>query len=418
MRLLLIDDDRVQIARFSHEIRAEWPQADLVQYSPSQRGPLAANFLAQGFSAVLLAQQWPGGDGLKWLYDLAERPGFAPVIFIVDRVEGPAGLAARDAGAFAVFGTQRFNEQRLIKVVTEAAAQQLESLGAWHKSLAALDAQNFAGAHLRRYRRIEHLAKGSVSDLFLAESEVAGSLVVLKVTRAVRKDSGVDQSMQRFLQEFEIVKDLRHPNIVRIYDLGITDNYLYIVMEYFARGDLRKRMTKGLTITECLTYARDLALALQAIHSAGILHRDLKPGNVMLRDDDTVALIDFGLAKARALELEITDTGLIFGTPHYMSPEQGHGKPIDERSDLYSLGVILYEMVAGKKPYDADNPMAILYCHAKSPIPQLPAASAAVQPVVDALLAKSADDRPSSGAAAAELISVVLESLAAAEQTG
>ncbi|HPF27896.1 MAG TPA: serine/threonine-protein kinase [Steroidobacteraceae bacterium] len=416
MRLLLIDDDRDEIERLRAQIVVQWPNAQVDEYSPSLRGPLAAGFLAQGYSAVLLAHSWQGGEGLEWLYDLAARPGFAPIVFVVDRVDGPAGLAARDAGAFAVFGMQRFNEDRLIKALIEAAAHQHNAMQAWHKSLAALDAQNFAGANLRRYRRIEHLAKGSVSDLFLAESEAAGSLVVLKVTRAVRKASGIDQSMQRFLQEFEILRDVDHPNVVQIFDLGITDDHLYIVMEYFARGDLRKRMQQGLTIRECLVYARDLARALQAIHSAGILHRDLKPGNVMLRDDGSVALIDFGLAKARALELEITDSGLIFGTPHYMSPEQGHGRSIDERSDLYSLGVMLYEMVAGQKPYDADNPMAILYCHAKSPIPQLPEAARAVQPVVDALLAKSADDRPASGNAAAELIEVVLEALADAER--
>ena len=131
-------------------------------------------------------------------------------------------------------------------------------------------------------------------------------------------------------------------------------------------------MSEGLTARQSLAYARDLAYALQAIHEVGIFHRDLKPGNVMLRDDGSIALIDFGLAKHVALKMEVTDKGLIFGTPHYMSPEQGHGKEIDARSDLYALGVMLYEMLTGKKPFDADNHMAILVHHAKAPIPRLP----------------------------------------------
>ena len=100
-----------------------------------------------------------------------------------------------------------------------------------------------------------------------------------------------------------------------------------------------------------------------------MLHRDLKPGNVMLREDGSVALIDFGLSKDAAMDLDLTDRGLIFGTPHYMSPEQGHGEPIDERTDLYSLGVIVFEMLARAKPFADDNPMNIIYKHRHAPIP-------------------------------------------------
>jgi serine/threonine protein kinase len=236
-------------------------------------------------------------------------------------------------------------------------------------------------------------------------------VVVLKVTPAIRKESGVDQSMERFLQEFEILRDVAHPNIVRIYDLGVTDDHLFLAMEHFARGDLRKRMSEGLTARQSLTMGRDLAYALEAIHEVGIFHRDMKPGNVMLRDDGSIALIDFGLAKHVALKMEVTDKGLIFGTPHYMSPEQGHGKPIDGRSDLYALGVMLYEMLTGKKPFDAENHMAILVHHAKAPIPRLPERLATLQPVIDLLMAKDPDDRPSNASDAARLIDGALKAM-------
>jgi serine/threonine-protein kinase PpkA len=129
----------------------------------------------------------------------------------------------------------------------------------------------------------------------------------------------------------------------------------------------------------------------------------------MLREDGSIALIDFGLSKDAALALDLTDTGAIFGTPHYMSPEQGHAEAVDERSDLYSLGVILFEMLTGEKPYRADNPMAIVYKHRKEPIPQLPPQFAAVQPLLERLLAKAPADRFAGALQAAEALQSTLE---------
>jgi serine/threonine protein kinase len=238
---------------------------------------------------------------------------------------------------------------------------------------------------------------------------LASVLVALKVTPSQRDDSGIDQSFERFLQEYEIAERIQHPNIVRLHELGIADDHAYLAMEYFPLGDLRRRMKTGLAPAESLRYAVQLAHVLSAIHEAGILHRDLKPGNVMLRTEDQLALIDFGMAKQAALQMELTDKGLIFGTPHYMSPEQGHGQPLDARSDLYSLGVVLYEMLTGEKPYRADNPMTVLYMHRNAPIPRLPPQLAALQPLLDQLLAKEADDRFAGAIEAAHTIEAVRE---------
>jgi serine/threonine protein kinase/CheY-like chemotaxis protein len=401
---MLIDDDPRYRTLLRHHISCAWPDIDLVSYNPRVRGPITPGFLAQGFSVVLLDHGWKGVSGLDWLRDLTGREGFAPVIFLSEKDESPDAIEARSCGAFEVLGKDKIKHTKLNDAIKRAADEQAKAQSRWRMSAGAKMAQDFAGCRLKAYRRVDHIAKGSVSDLFLAESAELGDVVVLKVTPAIRKESGVDQSMERFLQEFEILRGVHHPNIVRIYDLGVTDDHLYLAMEHFARGDLRKRMSEGLTARQSLGYARDLAYALEAIHEVGIFHRDLKPGNVMLRDDGSIALIDFGLAKHVALKLEVTDKGLIFGTPHYMSPEQGHGKPIDGRSDIYALGVMLYEMLTGKKPFDADNHMAILVHHAKAPIPRLPERLAQLQPVIDLLMAKDPDDRPHDAALAARLI--------------
>jgi serine/threonine protein kinase/CheY-like chemotaxis protein len=411
MRLLLIDDDPRYRTLLRHHISCAWPDIDLVSYNPRVRGPLTPGFLAQGFSAVLLDHAWKGGSGLDWLRDFHRRDGFAPVIFLAEDDESPDAIEARASGAFEVLGKAKIKHTKLNDAIKRAADEQAKAQSRWRMSPEAKLAQDFAGARLKAYRRIDHIARGSVSDLFLAESADLGDVVVLKVTPAVRKETGVDQSMERFLQEFEILRGVQHPNIVRIYDLGVTDDHLYLAMEHFARGDLRKRMSEGLTARQSLTYARDLAYALEAIHEVGVFHRDLKPGNVMLRDDGSIALIDFGLSKHVALKMEVTDKGLIFGTPHYMSPEQGHGKPIDGRSDVYALGVMLYEMLTGKKPFDAENHMTILVHHAKAPIPKLPERLASVQFIIDKLMAKEPADRPADSTAAARLIGDALASL-------
>ena len=141
-------------------------------------------------------------------------------------------------------------------------------------------------------------------------------------------DQPID-AFRRFLQEYEIAQRIASPAVVQLYDLGVSDEHAWLVMEYFAHGDLRRRMRARLTPRQALQFAAAIARALAAVHAAGVLHRDLKPGNVMLRGDGSIALIDFGMSKDAALALDITETGTIFGTPHYMSPEQGHAEALD-----------------------------------------------------------------------------------------
>ena len=220
----------------------------------------------------------------------------------------------------------------------------------------------------------------------ISPSRRTGRALALKVLRHV-PDVGGGRLFDRFLQEYEVIARVRHANVVRIFDLGVADDHAYIAMEYLAAGSLGERLQKALAPETAAEYLRQIAGALAAIHEAGILHRDLKPANIMFRSDASLALIDFGLAKQMRLHAAITGTGQIFGTPYYMSPEQGHAEPTDERSDLYSLGCILYEMLTGDRPFTATSPMGVIYRHAHAPRPRVSRALTHFQPVLDRLLA-------------------------------
>ncbi len=394
MRLLLIAHDARLRALIRRHVGTTWAEAQFTSHDPATNGPLSPEFLAQGFDAVVLGSAWPeGGQGIEWLQDLGTRPGFAPVVYIAGREDPLEARRARFFGAFAVFAAEDVPRASFTDALREASLTQQRALARWRMTPAAVEARQFGSVTIPGYRNVRRLAAGSVSQLFVAESEKAGSLVVVKVTPSIRDQSGIDQSFERFLQEYEIARRLHHPNIVRCHELGVTDDHAYLAMEYFPDGDLRRRLRQGVDAEQALALAIQVSRALQALHRSGALHRDLKPGNILMRGRQQVALSDFGLAKHLSVQFEITDPGLIFGTPHYMSPEQGHGEPVDERTDIYSLGVILFEMLTGERPFTDPNPMAIVFKHRHAPIPRLPERLQRLQPLVDRLLAKKQEDR-------------------------
>jgi serine/threonine protein kinase len=164
-------------------------------------------------------------------------------------------------------------------------------------------------------------------------------------------------------------------------------------MEYFPCGDLKARLQNPLSASEAIAFLKEVARSLKVVHEAGIIHRDLKPPNVMLRDDGSVVLIDFGLARSLLSGDGSTRTGVLRGSPYYMSPEQAQGESLDARTDLYSLGVILYEMLAGRKPYLGASAIDVLQQHVMAPVPELPAQHLSYQPLLERLMSKSRDQR-------------------------
>jgi class 3 adenylate cyclase len=262
-----------------------------------------------------------------------------------------------------------------------------------------------APVNIPGFRLIRRLGQGGMSRAFLAEVEPTGALRVLKVLNIA--EGGYDL-LQRFLQEYELISQIHHANVAAIFDRGQTDSHAFIVMEYLAGGELRQRLTGALAAREALGYARQIAQALVAIHARGIVHRDLKPDNIMLREDGTLVLADFGIAKDLSRTLDRTRHGEALGTPYYLSPEQAQGGKVDARTDLYSLGVMLFEMLAGDKPYHAEDGPSLLRKHVQAPVPQLPALLARYQPLIDRLMAKRQDDRYASAAEALQAIEVAI----------
>jgi serine/threonine protein kinase len=195
------------------------------------------------------------------------------------------------------------------------------------------------------------------------------------------------------MQEFALLAQVKHPNIAKIHRQDFAAGYAYIAMEHLSRGDLRARIAEGVSTTDAISYIRQTAAALGAIHGVGIVHRDLKPDNLMLRADGSLALTDFGVAKHVAILITETAHDEVVGTPYYLSPEQAMGQPVDQRCDLYSLGIVFYELLTGQKPYRAKNVEELLNLHVNGPVPLLKPPHDHLQPVLDRLMAKDRDQR-------------------------
>lgn len=241
------------------------------------------------------------------------------------------------------------------------------------------------------YKLDRVLGKGGMATVYLAIQEIFEREVALKVMDTTLAE---DPSFgQRFLREAKIVSQLVHPNIITVFDVGVHHNFYYLSMEYIAGPDL-KRGRQSLTLRQKLSVIRDVAEALAYAAQKGIVHRDIKSENILLRQPSGQAvLMDFGIARAAESDLSMTQTGAALGTPHYMSPEQARGDPVDQRSDLYSLGVVFYFLLMGTVPYRGDSAVSVGIKHLTEPLPLLPKALQALQHFIDRLMAKDPAQR-------------------------
>ena len=238
---------------------------------------------------------------------------------------------------------------------------------------------------------VHHLiGKGGMASVYLATQESLNRQVAIKVLA----DFGDPSAEERFFTEARTVAALSHPHIITVYDVAhLKDGRPYISMEYLAGGDLDRLKGQAVEVRYALELIRQVAKGLDTVHKKDIIHRDIKPANILFREDGTVALSDFGIAKDLSVDTELTQAGISVGSPSYSSPEQIYGKRIDQRSDIYSLGVVLLELLQGNNLYKGGNYAETVINHTERSIPGLSALENQHQILLGKMLAKLPEQR-------------------------
>ena len=256
------------------------------------------------------------------------------------------------------------------------------------------------------YRIIRPLSESRRANVYLAEQTSLQRTIALKIlNRDVSQDEG---SRRKVIDEGKSAARLTHPNLLGVFDIGESDGYHYIATEYVSGGTLRDKLNQGpISLVDALTITRDLASGLAFLHSSGFLHRDIKPTNILFREDGMAVLGESGVS--RAIGANTPEPDVAFGSPHYMSPERAQAMPSDGRSDLYSLGVVLWEILTGSPPFDDEDPFTVAIQHISSPIPKLTGPIAGLQPLIDRLMAKLPEHRLAN---ASQLVNALDQNLA------
>jgi tRNA A-37 threonylcarbamoyl transferase component Bud32 len=397
MRLLLIEDSDAGGSSILRQLQEALPEAEVEQWAPKERGKPPKDFDWKRYDALLLSDTPGGEDGIKWLREFRKPP---PTLILADAGGEILAVRAIKAGASDFLLKTELTGERLGLAVQAAlldavragkAGDTLTRLQPLDASLIGRPAKKDA-VRIPGYEVQRKIGEGGMAQVYLAESQKLRAQVVLKVLDA--KLLADDDFLQRFARECRIISKLQNEHVVAIYDHGVNDDCAFLAMEYFPGGDLKERIRKGVSSIEALKILVQIARALEAVHAAGVVHRDIKPQNIMFREGSRLALVDFGLAKETDTKVTtLTNAGMVIATPVYMSPEACQGNAQDARSDLYSVGVILYEMLTGKPPFTAGSAPALAYQHVNSPVPRLPQRLAGYQSIIDKLMAKKPEER-------------------------
>jgi putative two-component system response regulator len=251
------------------------------------------------------------------------------------------------------------------------------------------------GATLGTYRIVERIGRGGMATVYKAHHQALDRFVAIKVLPEFFAED--DTYHDRFQEEARAIARLKHPNILNVFDFGQEGGTTYLVVELVEGGTLADRLGEPMDLQDVVAVLRPLASAIDHAHSQGVVHRDIKPLNILMHRDGTPVLADFGLAQMAAAVRKLTATGVVLGTPEYMSPEQATGASIGPPSDLYSFGIVAYEMLTGRVPFQADTPVAVLLSHMNKPVPPtlelVSELSGHVEEVLRRALAKAPQDR-------------------------
>jgi eukaryotic-like serine/threonine-protein kinase len=393
-KLLILDEDASYREWLRHHLGVLSPEGTITAVDRQQFEQRLEKLTRSDFDLLLVSASFgenpddPKSAGLTLLRELRDRLGFPSVMVLAEDGNELTAVRSMQLGAVDYLPKRLLTPERLRTAVRLAIRRlELRSPESTSSELATTDRSlrdPIPGYNIRR-----NIGESEKAIVYLATSGVLGLDVALKVSKSEHDEANERQFLAR---EHAALSAIRHPAIVNIYDYGVHHGREYLAMEYFPRGDLKARLQRGILEPDVLRYIEQIARALVVVHAAGIFHRDLKPPNVMLRNNDEVVLIDFGLAR-NVGGLQSTRKGVLRGSPYYMSPEQALGEQLDARTDLYSLGIIFYEMLTGRKPYTGNSAMEVLQQHVNAPLPRLPRPLEHLQLLLDGLLAKSPEDR-------------------------
>ena len=389
--VLLIDDAEEYRVLCAELVRTQWPGASVEQWDPVRQGLPGADRDLSQYDVILLDFCLGKDDGLEWLKILRSRAGCPPIVMITGAGSEDVVLTAMRAGAIDYIPKSTLSVGRLAEAIREALALSSVDPSTPGRRPGRNSARHDSSIAIEGYRTIRQIGIGASSVIYLAEQIADGTRVAVKLLRSrLTRDP---EMMRRFEQERKIVLGLESRYVARIYDQGVVGTRTYIVMEYFEAGDLKRKIAQGIERTRAVELLYRIGEALAHLHEKGIIHRDLKPDNIMFRGDGSIGILDFGIAKLAFNDARITQMPSLLGTPYYMSPEQAAGGTVDTRTDLYSAGVIFYEMLRGIKPFLGDNFFDVIAKHRHQPVPALPHDLAQYQEAVDRLIAKRASDR-------------------------
>jgi DNA-binding NarL/FixJ family response regulator/predicted Ser/Thr protein kinase len=422
-RLIIVDRDPRYAEWLRHHLSVVYTDANLSVMNEEEFTRASESLSHDECDLLLLSSRYgehpddPASEGLVLLRTFRTRPAFPAVLAIAEEGNELTAVRALQLGAVDYLPKRLLTPDRL-KSAVRLALRRIERRIARRVSKIANSGEHALQAAaepaapappppdlIPGYLIRSIIGESEKAVVYLAQSESLGRDVALKVSLG---ESDADQH-RLLAREFEAIARIRHPAIVELHDYGVHAGREYLAMEYFPRGDLKARMYLGINEGEALRLVEHIASALRVVHHAGILHRDLKPPNVMLRENDDVVLIDFGLARNLEGGLQSTRTGVLRGSPYYMSPEQALGETLDARTDLYGLGIIFFEMLTGRKPFAGSSAIEVLQAHVNAPVPQLPERYTMYQPLINRLLAKSRDQRFASAEEVIDAVTIARE---------
>lgn len=391
MRILIIDDDEDLRNLLGHYIRGHWADALVDGYDPLSHDLPDASFPLGTYDVLILDYMLGRGDGLEWLQALKRRADCPKVLFLTGAGNEIIAVRAMKSGADDYQRKQEMTREKLIKSIRELTAGPMEHTVS--PEIAASMEGRSLGEQVRipGIRVLHLIGEGGTARVYLASRQSDDEPLVVKLLRSeITSDK---KSLARFMEEYALVERIQSRHVARIFGHGQSGPHAYLVMEFFEGGDLNKRLgSRALAPEEALRLFRELMFALGDIHEKGILHRDLKPQNLMFRDDGSLAIVDFGIAKDIAA-VDRTGHGEVLGTPRYMSPEQVQGRVLDLRTDIYSAGVLLYQMLTGRHLFDGETAVEVALHHLNTPPPPLPENLSRYQRLVDKLIEKDRDAR-------------------------